>query len=291
MGFVKSLFKGPPKVYKSNQTGNYETGTAQAIANRMGATKKEDGTYDYSKTGMPIEGAEGVRKSSEGYDFSPQNQAIAGYRKPTLFNQTYSAQKYDPYQFKFDGLADKFGDAAYQQGAKGIARAGQSRLEQIKEAAGTRRPGALVMAAGQNARDIGEQEAGLRGQIGLEQMRSNIQAQQAQQQAQAGENMNSANFNAGELFKGYGSRADLEKANEANRMANLQGLESAGQNKIQTQSGLVQNERNYKDQALQYLQQLFGTAMGGYNQGASTQTTQQGNALGFVGNILGAFKK
>lgn len=280
-----------------NDKGFYQGAAKAGLANRAGIRQNADGSYDYSQVGKPITGAAGIAKATSGYDYSPVNEAISGYRRPSLFTQTYSSsyapKTYNPYSFNFSRLPSEYGDMAYEQGAKDVRREGAGNLEKMRETVGPRRIGLLSKMSESNGRNVGEQLARLNSDIRLNQMNRNIDLGRAEQEAQAGENLRAAQFGedqsrfgAGESYKGYQSRADLERANEENRLKNLAGLSETGFNKISSQSGLVENERNYEDQALQYLMNMFNNTAG-LNQGAAQLDAQKrGQNLGFLGSII-----
>lgn len=282
-----------------NDKAFYQNATKAGLFNRAGIKQNADGSYDYSQVGKPITGAAGIAKATSGYDFSPVNEAISGYRRPSLFTQTYNSgyapRSYGAYNFNFSRLPAEYGNLAYEQGAKDIRREGAGQLEQAREAVGPRRIGLLSKMNDSNNRNVSEQLAKLNSDIRLNEMNKNIDLGRAEQEAQAGENLRAAQFGdeqsrfaAGEGYKGYQSRADLERANEDNRLRNIEGLYNAGQGKISAESGLVENERNYEDQALKYLMDMFGSTAGLNQQSAALGEQKRANTLGFLGNIAKA---
>ena len=261
-----------------------DLGTLQGGASKAKGKEDPYANYDFSQTGLPIEGEQGVRYSTRGYDLSPFDEAIAGYRNPARLTQTYSGASYDPYQFNFGQLPEEYSQRAYQAGAKDINKAGRDKLTQIQETIGTRRPGLLKKASEESARGTNKNLLDLNNQVQLEKMRQNLDLGKLQQIQQAGENLNAANFNAGEGYRGYQSRSDLEKSNADSAFKNLQALSQTGGAKVGAQSGLVGSEREYQDKALQYLMGLYGTATGQANQAAALANQRNQSAFG---NLLG----
>lgn len=120
-------------------------------------------------------GAEGIQKATEGYDFSPIDEAISGYRTP--------------YTFNFAQLPEEYANTAYAQGAKGIQRQAAGDLEKLSERVGTRRPGVLAKLGETSQRNTQEQLAGLNAQTQLEKMRQNVELGKEQQEKQADYNL------------------------------------------------------------------------------------------------------
>jgi hypothetical protein len=92
--------------------------------------------------------------------------------------------------------------------------------------------------------------------------------------------------NAEEGYKAYGSRADREQRQADTVLQYLQSLLGAGQTKTATQSGLLENERAYRDLPLQYLMSLFGNAAGLNNQSAQIGAQNRASTLGFLGSLI-----
>lgn len=271
MGLGSFLFgKKKEKGYKSPYTGQYEKGVGDVVTNRLGGSyttdKKGKRAYDFSGV-QPLQGAAGIQKATEGYDFSPVDQAISGFQKPTTFTQTYK-----PSQFNFTGLPDQYGSQAYEMGAKNLRREGAGDLTKLQETIGTRRPGLLFKAAQDSQRQTGEREAELNQQIALQKMQQDVELNKAQQEAQAGEN-----------YRGFQSESDRERANEANRMQALEALQGAGMQKIGAQSDLVGQERAYQDQAIEWLMNLFNTGVQSKN--SSAQIANAGGGGGLFGKL------
>lgn len=294
MGFLGGLKKvggallggGGSKGYTAPYLPQNEAAAQNTLGNRLGASRalnpkykpgsqkpgEQQYNYDYSSTGQQVYGQEQGGEYNVGgqsYDLNPINEAIAGYRNPTK-----STAKVDPYQFNFASLPQQYFDTAYESGAKGVRREGQGQLQKVQSAIGTRRPGLLLKAAQNNSRNVGEQLASLRSNLGQEQIRQGVETGRAQQQAQAGENMNASQFNRG-----------VEKDNSDEVFRYLQGLEGAGQNKVKTQSGLLGGERDYQDQAIQYLLSLIQGDKGAANQGASINNANRKINFDSIGKI------
>jgi len=306
MGFVKKAAKGVghlfaggggPQAATDPNLGAYQQAAYQGIANRLGAKKGADGTYDFSGTNNPVYGQERNGSYSVGnqsYDMSPMNKAIAGFSSPTRLSQTYTSA-YNPTAYKaslfdYKGLPEQYYNDAYAAGSKNVRREGQGALEKLREATGTRRPGLLAREGEANQRATGESLANLSSQLGLERMRQGTDLGVKQQQDQAAENLRAAQFGegqaqfgAGEGYKGYQSRSDLEKSNADNAFRNLQALNEAGQNKLVTQGNLLQNERAYQGEGLDALLKLLGGAQGTQNTAAQAAEERRKNTLGFLG--------
>lgn len=306
MGFVKKAVKGVghlfgggggPQAATDPNLGPYQQAAYQGIANRLGAKKGADGAYDFSGTNNPVYGQEtGGRYSvgTQSYDMNPMNKAIAGFSRPTRLSQTYTSA-YNPTSYKaslfdYKGLPEQYYNDAYGAGSKNIRREGQGSLEKLRETIGTRRPGLLMKAGEANQRATGESLAGLSRDLGLERIRQGTDLGVKQQQDQAAENLRAAQFGegqaqfgAGEGYKGFQSRSDLEKANADNAFRNLQALNEAGQNKLVTQGNLLQNERAYQGEGLDALIRLLTGAQGTQNQAAEAAEARRKNTLGFLG--------
>jgi hypothetical protein len=255
MGIFSTLFGTGDKFkgYTSKNIQQYEDTAKERTYQRLGPDSK------------PITGAEGIQTATAGYDFNPQKQAIQGYQS--------GGPRYNPAQFKFQGLPQQYGRQAYESGVSDIRREGQGQLEKMRESVGTRRPGLLAKMGTDFSRQLGEREGAMRRDIGLEEMRQNVDMSRAEQEAQAGEN-----------YRGFAANAD-------ERFRNLGALEQAGQGMISTQSGLVENERNYRDKALDYIMKMFGDTAGLKNQSAGLALQNRGQTLGFLGSLIGGAKK
>ena len=310
MGFLKNLLGGGNKAkgYQSDNVGQYEKDAYGAIKN---------------SEINPLTGYGGVKKATTGFDFNPINQAQAGFQygagiftpqggggggsgaggPGSLFDNSGGFFKkkaglgptpgspvgsfgytptnafkttYSPTQYNFAQLPQQYADTAYQQGAKNVRRESAGNLEQLKEAIGTRRPGLFAGAAANAQRNEGENLANLSAQTNLERLRQNVELGKQQQLEQAGENLRGAQFNLG-----------TEQANAAERFKNLEALGGLGQNKIQTESNLLQNERGYNQQDIQNLLNLFQSAGSLTNQGASLAAQNKSSTLG---SLLGLAK-
>lgn len=241
------------KGYQPKHLGEYDDKTYERLNQRLGPDSSQ------------ITGPGGIQKATAGFDFNPQKQAIAGFSK--------GAPTYDPYSFNFKGLPEQYGTQAYNAGARDIRHEGQGQLEQIKEGMGTRRPGLFMKAAQDSQRRVGEQLGGMRENIGLEEMRQNVDLNRMQQESQAGENA-----------RAFGM-------NEDNRFRNLGALEGAGRGMVSDQSGLVENERNYQDKALQYLMQQYMDSAGLKNQAAQLALQKKAQSGSLLGSLAGAAGK
>jgi hypothetical protein len=250
MGIFSALFGKTPKGYESKNIKQYEDTANTRINQRLGQDSNQ------------ITGAQGIQTATAGYNFNPQQQAIQGYQS--------GGPRYNPAQFKFQGLPQQYGRQAYESGVSDIRREGQGQFEKMRESVGTRRPGLLAKMQQNYSRDLGQREGALRRDIGLEEMRQNVDMNRAEQEAQAGEN-----------YRGFAANAD-------ERFRNLGALEQAGQGMISTQSGLVQNERGYRDQALDYIMKMFGDTAGLKNQSAQLQAQQNAATMSALGSIASA---
>lgn len=308
MGFVKKAVKGightlfgggGPQAATDPNLGPYQQAAYQGIANRLGARKGADGNYDFSKTNQPVYGRSSGNQYVTGnqrHDFSAINKAIQGFSNPTQLSQTYTSA-YNPTSYKaslfdYKGLPEQYYNDAYAAGSKNVRREGQGALEKLRETVGTRRPGLLLKAGEANQRATGESLASLSRDLGLERMKQGVDLGVRQQQDQANENLNAAKFaegqaqfGAGEGYKGYQSRADLEKSNADNAFRNLQALNEAGQNKLVTQGNLLQNERAYQGEGLDALIRLLTGAQGTQNQAAAQSGSNRATTLNFLNRL------
>ncbi len=312
MGFVKKaasgighLFGGGgPKAATDPNLGPYQKAAYQGIANRLGAKKGADGTYDFTDTNAPVYGQESggiYTAGGQKADYNPTNKAIAGFSNPARLSQTYTSA-YNPTSYKaslfnYQGLPEQYYNDAYAAGSKNVRREGQGSLEKLREAIGTRRPGLLARQGEANQRATGENLANLSSQLGLERMRQGVDLGVKQQQDQAAENLGAAKFaegqaqfGAGENYKGFQSRSDLEKGNLDNVFRNLTALNEAGQNKIASQANLLSNERAYQGEGLDALIRLLTGAQGTQNQAAQQSNANRATTLNFLSNALGSTK-
>ncbi len=300
IGGVTSILGGGSgsKGYSSGNTGQYEDAAKQGAFNMVGATKKADGTYDFSNVGKPITGAAGVQSANQGFDYSGINKALQGYNKgPQAMTQNYqsgyNAQAYKPTQFNYQELPQQYYDQAYQSGSKDINRQGAGQLQQLQSAVGTRRPGLLLKAGQQNQRDVGENLANLSSTLGQQRMQQGVDLGVQQQQNQEAANQYGANlgeqqsqFGANEGYKGYQSRADLEKGNAQNAQNYLQGSLGAGQAKLAGQQSAVSNAQQDQMNRMNYLMQLYTQAQGGNQQSAGLQNQTRGQNLNFISSLV-----
>lgn len=274
-----NLFKSPKKGYESKNVQGYEQGAAQGIANRAGARAYTDAKgntqYDYSNSFKPIQGAEGIRKSTEGLDYSPVNEAVQGYRNPYNFKESYK-----PSVFKFNGLPEKYGSMAYENRAKDIRRENAGQLTRAQEAVGVRRPDMLAKMAEDNNRATNEQLAQLNSDLALREMEKNTDLGVQEQMA-----------NADEGYRGYQSRADLEGRNADERFRNLGALGDTGFRRIGTDLGAMESQRAYEDAALDRLMQMFANSAGINNNSAQIAAQNRATTLGFLGSLMGGAKQ
>ena len=229
-----------------------------SISSRNNAGNSGDpsqGNYNLSQIGSPLGGKAGIDVATSGYNFNPQNQAISGLSK--------MAGNYNPYQFNFQNLPEQYTKEAYQQGASDIAKQGANTTGQLQESIGTRRPGLLMKAAEDTQRGTNQNLNQLRTSLDLNRINQNVETQKAQQQAQAQENQGAQNINSG----------------------TLQNLFNAGQGLVGTQSGLLQNERGYQDQALQFLMDMYKSATGQANQAAQIGNQAQNSSMNMIGGL------
>jgi len=245
-------FSSGPKGYTPKTTGQFESGVAAGVGNRAGATKKADGTYDYSNSFKPITGAEGIAKSTAGYDFNPMDQAIKGFQAPRTLNRV-----------DFKNLPDRFGDTAYENSARELRRESAGNLTRLNEEVGTRRPG-LLLKAGQDAnRDLQQNLAQTRQNIERDVMEKNIDLDKDEQLA----------------------NADLQQAETKLDLDRLGKLFDLGSGKIDTQSGLVGKERDYEDAGLDRLLDAWAKAGGFANQAAGIKSANRTASLNFLAGM------
>lgn len=248
-------FSSGPKGYTPKSTGQLESSSLTGIGNRAGATKKADGSYDFSNSFKPITGAEGIAKSTAGYNFDPINQAIQGYQKPRSLSRV-----------NFQNLPKQFGDVAYENMARDARAQNAGDLTKLNEQVGTRRPGLLLKAGQDSQRELQKNLAQGRQNIEQEIMSKNIDLNREEQL----------------------TNADLQKAETMLDLDRLKGLGGLGSGLIDQQSGLMQNERGYEDANLDRLIDAWAKAGGFSNQAAGIQSQNRGQTLDFMGKLAGA---
>lgn len=245
-------FSTGPKGYNPKSTSQLETGVSTGVGNRAGATRKADGSYDYTNSFKPITGAAGIAKSTAGYDFNPMDQAIQGFQAPRSLSRV-----------DFKNLPDRFGDVAYENMARDMRRESAGNLTRLNEEVGTRRPG-LLLKAGQDAnRDLSQQLAQGKANIERDIMEKNINLDKDEQLA----------------------NADLQKSETMLDLDRLKGLFGMGESKIGAQSGLVDKERGYEDAALDRLLDAWSKAGGFANQSAGIQSANRKATLDFISGM------
>ena len=142
-------------------------------------------------------------------------------------------------------------------------------LTKLNENIGTRRPGLLMKASQDANRNLEQQLAQGRYNIERDIMDKNIQLDKDEQL----------------------SNADLQKAESEMNLDRLFKLGGLGSDLISKQAGLVGNERDYRDKALEMLLDAWKTSGGFSNEAAQIQSKNRGDTLGFFGNLLGAGTK
>lgn len=277
---------GGQKSYQSKRIPEYENAASQSIYNRAGARKVKNPEYvkymqaqqDYAKKAyipgsihaknMPPAGYIGSTPAPDEYIWDvgdagkpvSREQATAPYKKDLdllgkanerfAAGSTYRPTAYNKTNFNYEGLPEQYGNLAYAQGSKDVRRQGAGDLQAIKNSVGVRRPGLLLKAGQKNQRDVAEQLAKMRGDIDLETMRQNVDLKTRQQQDQAAENMRAAEF--GDSQSRYGSEDALRY---------LQGLQQGAGSKVELESNLTKQEREYQDQVIKmFMDMYFGSA-------------------------------
>ena len=292
-----------PKGYKSPNLGSYEEGVHRGIGSRAGARAYTDDKgrtqYDYTNAFKPIQGRGGVRRATRGFDFSPMNEAIQGFRQPGRFSQVYRPrgmrQSYRGRNFNFRGLPSEYGRSAYQAQAKNLRREGAGQLEQLREAMGTRRPG-MLMKAGENLdRQLGERLASADADIQRYVMDKGVDLGVQEQMAGADEAFKQyqsladlESRRADQDYRAYESRANREARNMDQAFRYLQALYDAGRSKVGLESGLLEADRAYADKALDYLMRAYEGAVGTQNQAAQIDAQNRAATLGMIGSLGGA---
>jgi len=251
-------FSSGPKGYNPKSTSQLEAGVSTGVGNRAGATRKADGSYDYSNSFNPITGAAGIAKSTAGYDFNPMDQAIKGFQAPRSLSRV-----------DFKNLPDRFGDVAYENMARDMRRESAGNLTRLNEQVGTRRPG-LLLKSGQDAnRDLSQQLAQGKANIERDIMEKNIDLDKDEQLA----------------------NADLQKSETMLDLDRLKGLFGMGDTKIGTQSGLVGKERDYEDAGLDRLLEAWAKAGGFSNDAAQIKSQNRKASLDFLGSMMSGASK
>lgn len=248
-------FSSGPKGYTPKTTKGYESGLFTGIGNRAGATPDGKGGFDYSNSFKPIQGPSGVASSTAGYNFNPMNNAISGLQKPGKLSRV-----------NFQNYAKNFGDVAYENMARDLRSENSGNLTRLNENIGTRRPGLLMKASQDANRDLEKQLAQGRYNIERDIMDKNIQLDKDEQL----------------------TNADLQKSENEMNLDRLFKLGGLGSDLVSKQSGLVQNERDYADKALEMLLEAWKTSGGFANEAAGIQSKNRGDTLGFLGSMVGA---
>ncbi len=249
-------------------------GAGFGLGRSMGGTLKGyDGEgqpiFDYSQSFKPKTKAESVGQ----FDLSGMDQAISGYRNPGTLTQSYkSGANFNPYQFNFSGDVNKLADEQYGLGSKDIRREGAGSLEKLRETTGTRRPGLLSKLGEDSQRGMLENLGTLRGNLNVNAMNQSLDLNKAQQLAQAAENTNSEQNRAGEGYKEYASRSDLEKSNLDNVFKNLGALSDTSGKKAGMESDIYERDRSNE---MAKIQQLLDAYMS-----AKTSTPQKSGGVG-----------
>jgi hypothetical protein len=283
-------FSSGPKGYKSKNAPAYEYGAAQGIANRAGGSlwKDDEGKtrISFRDSFKPLYGKKGVETATKGFDLKPIDQAISGLRKTPKLKETYRGRTFTQPTIDFAGLPKEFGASAYEAQAGNLRRENAGNLEQLRESVGVRRPGLLLKAGEDAQRSLTERLAGLDSEINRYVMDKGVDLGVQEQIENANRDFATQQANAEEGYKAYGSRADREQRQADTVLQYLQSLLGAGQTKTATQSGLLENERAYRDLPLQYLMSLFGNAAGLNNQSAQIGAQNRASTLGFLGSLI-----
>lgn len=310
--------KGPSGAvgYSSPYVGETDTNARAGVYGRLGAKRKlkkgktgeggeADYEYDMAGTTAPIDPAEAAAKyKGMGY----MDTALGKMNNKSDFKETYNSA-YDPKKnaytattYNFQSTPDKAYNEAIQSGSKDIARAGASNLAKLNETVGTRRPGLLMKGAEQSNRDIGENLASLstslRGQAAKE--KSDLMSKQ--QMEQAAENLRAKTFGegqeqfgAGEGYKGYLSKADLEKSKADEAYRRDTGYGDVASKYLSGEMAATESERAYKDKALDYLMSMFQNQAGVTNQseaaGQAARDKSKDRSSAMFGDLLGAGAK
>lgn len=246
-------FSGGPKGYRPGFTGQAGQGAWQGVAGRAGATKDpKTGQYDFSKSFNQIKGPEGIKQSKAGYSWDPVQKATEGL-----------GQRRSLGRVNFGSLPQKYGQLAYERGAKNIRREGTGQLTQLQEAMGTRRPGLLAKAAQDSQRATREELAGLGSDIERDIMQQELDLDVKEQIA----------------------NLDQQRAEEIMDLDRLGALSNVGFDTIRTESGLLGQERAYQDQALDYLMNIWQQAMGADRAADQLEAQNRASTLGFLSSL------
>lgn len=260
-------FGGGSHSYKSKNIPEYENWASSGIAKRAGIRQVENPEYTAWKanegkpqgapaqmdarghyiqsfnptSGMMQTGFQSpATKAPQQYSYDTseagapisRESAIAPYQNDLNTLAKANAGFENPYQFNYDTLQEEYGNKAFASGSRDIRRQGQGDLQKLQETVGVRRPGLLLKAGQQNQRNVAEQLAKMRTDIDLGVMNKNVDLKSQQQKDQAEE-----------------------------KYRYLQGLQGGAAQKVGLESNITEQERAYKDQALNYLKDLFlGTA-------------------------------
>ncbi len=145
MADIKGFLFGHGVPGPSTSENNQSQALSQYFGQTFGAPKTGNDRwgnpiFDWEKSniGQPAN----VKDANSQYDYSPQTDAIAGYRKPANFD--YADQS------KIDEATNN----QSQLGDAEINQAGKDNLTNLQEAIGTRRPGLILKAGENNGRDV-----------------------------------------------------------------------------------------------------------------------------------------
>lgn len=253
-----SFFMGSKGPKVSEIESNTGKGTMWGFGNMAGAQNTGDTNgipnFDWSQSFKPVT----PKSASSQYDFSGIDKAENLYQKPGIFGA-----KYDPMQFNFESLPDQYYQGSYDLGAKNIRREGAGNLKQMNEALGPRNQGLLFKSASNAGRLQNENLANMAAQLGQTRLEQKSQLGKEQQLAQAGEG-----------FKGYQSRADLEKTKADDQLKRAAGMESTGRTKLAGQLDATNAERSQLMDLLKMMMQEYQT------QYTSRRGAKPGDGLG-----------
>lgn len=255
---------------ESAQGGLYGIG-GLAGATQTGTNKNGMPDFDWSKAFSKIDPSQAASKYQ---GFGEMDKASSMYSRPGLFTQTYN-----PAQFNFASLPDQYFQSAYDQGAKNIRREGAGNLTQMQRSLGPRNQGLLFKAAKDAGRQQQESLADLSGKLGLQKMEQGVQLGKEQQLAQAGEG-----------YKGYQSRADLEAKTAQDQLARAAGLQSVGQGKLAGSLDATNAERDYMMKLVDMLINKHSQEVSS-RRGAPTGGGLFNSLAGSAGSIASAFSK
>lgn len=213
----------------------------------------------------PLTGASGINAATSGFNMQPLNTAISGFSTPNAL------ESYKPAQFNFQSLPKQYEQMAYNISANPIRQEGQNQLTSLKNAIGNRRLGVLAKVGGENQQATNQRLAGLSNQLGLERMQEETDLGKQQQLSQADENLRTA------------------QAAQQARQSRLQSLGTLGVQTPTLQSNLLENQRNYQDQGLDYLNQLLNRGTQQNQANVSNASNRRGQTLTAAANVAGAF--